>query len=399
MKIIQYSQNVLGVGHLFRSLEIARALSAHQVILVTGGPPVETELPKHVREFCLPILQMDDAFKGLLTTEKNLTLDQVKETRQKKLLALFKEERPDLFLVELFPFGRRMFRFELDPVVRALRGKGAAPCAIICSVRDILVEKKDHVRHEAKVVKTLNRYFDRVLVHADPDLVEIRETFGPFDDISIPVEYTGYIAPQTSAGAAQRIRKQMDMDDSETLIVASAGGGNVGAPMLAAVIRAFSLLGNGNCRLQVFSGPFMDPQDFDDLKKMAPARAQVDKFTADFGSYLAAADLSVSMGGYNTTMNILAARVPALVWPFSRNREQGLRARRLADRGLLTVLQDTDLEPDRLAALMEHKLAHPNRPDVKINLDGVTNTVRAIEAYDDQPFFHHENTKAGKHEI
>ena len=381
MKIIQYSQNVLGVGHLFRSLEIARALSAHQVILVTGGPPVETELPMHVREFCLPILQMDDAFKGLLTTEKNLTLDQVKETRQKKLLALFEEERPDLFLVELFPFGRRMFRFELDPVVRALRGKGAAPCAIICSVRDILVEKKDHVRHEAKVVKTLNRYFDRVLVHADPDLVEIRETFGPFDDITIPVEYTGYIAPQSSAAAGQRIRKQMGMDDSENLIVASAGGGNVGAPLLAAVIRAFSRMKGGNCRLQVFSGPFMDPRDFDDLKTMAPAKAQVDRFTADFGSYLAAADLSVSMGGYNTTMNILAARVPALLWPFSRNREQGLRARRLADRGLLTVLQDADLQPDRLAALMEHKLTQPGQPDGRIDLNGAANTARCIEAF------------------
>jgi predicted glycosyltransferase len=379
MKIIQYSQNVLGVGHLFRSLEIARALSAHEVILVTGGPPVETELPMHVREFCLPILQMDDAFKGLLTTEKNLTLDQVKEVRQKKLLALFEEERPDLFLVELFPFGRRMFRFELDPVVRALRGKRPAPCAIICSVRDILVEKKDHVRHEAKVVKTLNRYFDQVLVHADPDLVEIRETFGPFDDITIPVDYTGYIAPQSSAAAGQRLRKQRDMDDGETLIVASAGGGNVGAPLLAAVIRAFGRLKRANCRLQVFSGPFMDAQDFDGLKKMAPAKAQIDRFTTDFGAYLAAADLSVSMGGYNTTMNILAARVPALLWPFSRNREQGLRARRLADRDLLTVLQDADLQPDRLAALMEHKLAQPNRPDVRIDLNGVANTVRAIE--------------------
>jgi predicted glycosyltransferase len=379
MKIIQYSQNVLGVGHLFRSLEISRALSAHEVILVTGGTPVKTELPMHVREFCLPILQMDDAFKGLLTTEKDMTLDQVKEARQKKLLALFEEERPDLFLVELFPFGRRMFRFELDPVVKALREKESAPCAIICSVRDILVEKKDHVRHEAKVVKTLNRYFDQVLVHADPDLVEIRETFGPFDDISIPVEYTGYIAAQSSAAAGQRLRKQMNMDDGETLIVASAGGGNVGVPLLAAVIRAFGQLKRGNCRLQVFTGPFMDPRDFDDLKKMAPAKVQVDRFTADFGSFLAAADLSVSMGGYNTTMNILAARVPALLWPFSRNREQGLRARRLADRGLLTVLQDSDLQPDRLAALVDHKLADPNRPDVRIDLDGVANTVRAIE--------------------
>jgi predicted glycosyltransferase len=379
MKIIQYSQNVLGVGHLFRSLEISRALSAHQVILITGGPPVETDLPMHVREFSLPILQMDDAFKGLLTTAKDLTLDQVKELRRKKLLALFEEERPDLFLVELFPFGRRMFRFELDPVVKVLRERTSAPCAIICSVRDILVEKKDHVRHEAKVVKTLNRYFDRVLVHADPDLVEIRETFGPFDDITIPVDYTGYIAPPSPAAAGRRIRKRMGMDDGGSLIVASAGGGNVGAPLLAAVLRAFGRLKRGNCRLRVFSGPFMDSQDFDGLREMAPAGARVDRFTADFGAYLAAADLSVSMGGYNTTMNILSARVPSLLWPFSRNREQGLRARRLADRGLLTVLQDADLQPDRLAALMEDKLAHPQRPDVKINLDGVANTVRCIE--------------------
>jgi predicted glycosyltransferase len=249
------------------------------------------------------------------------------------------------------------------------------------------VEKKDHVRHEAKVVQTLNRYFDRVLVHADPDLVEIRETFGPFDEISIPVDYTGYIAPQPSADAGPRIRKQMDMDDGETLVVASAGGGNVGARLLAAVIRAFARLKRDNCRLQVFTGPFMDLRDFDDLRKMAPAKAQVDRFTADFVSFLAAADLSVSMGGYNTTMNILATRVPALLWPFTVNREQGLRARRLADRGLLTVLQDADLQPERLAALMDQQLNQPTRPDVRLNLDGAANTARCIETRFETAFY------------
>ncbi|MFC1882032.1 glycosyltransferase family protein [Thermodesulfobacteriota bacterium] len=379
MKIIQYCQHVLGVGHLFRSLEICRALSTHQVILVTGGPPVETDLPEHVREFRLPDLQMDHAFKGLFSTAKNLTVDQVKEERQKRLLALFEMERPDLFLVELYPFGRKAFRFELDPVLEALREKRLAPCGVFSSVRDILVEKDDNGKHEARVVKTLNRNFDRVLVHADSDLVEIRETFGRFDEISIPVDYTGYIAPKPSEDARQRIRKQMDMGASEALIVASAGGGNVGAPLLEAVIRAFARLEKGNCRLQVFTGPFLSTRDFDGLKKMAPARVQVDKFTTDFISCLAAADLSVSMGGYNTTMNILATRVPALLWPFSQNREQRLRARRLADRGVLTVLQDADLQPDRLAAMMDQKLSHSARPAVTIDLDGAANTARAIE--------------------
>jgi predicted glycosyltransferase len=218
-----------------------------------------------------------------------------------------------------------------------------------------------------------------VLVHGDPDLVEIRETFGPFDEISIPVEYTGYIAPQPSAAAGQRIRKQMELDESELLIVASAGGGNVGAPLLDPVIRAFARLERDNCRLQVFTGPFLNSRDFDRLKKLTPARVKVDKFSPDFLSYLAAADLSVSMGGYNTTMNILATRVPALLWPFSQNREQQLRASRLADRGLLTVIQDEDLQPDRLAAMMDQKLSQSTRPAATINLDGAATTAACIQ--------------------
>jgi predicted glycosyltransferase len=106
---------------------------------------------------------------------------------------------------------------------------------------------------------------------------------------------------------------------------------------------------------------------------------QVSRFSADFLSYLAAADLSVSMGGYNTTMNILASGVPALVWPFGQNREQRLRAERLADLGALRLLEDEDLRPDRLAAIMDRWIHRPMRPAIKINLDGAANTARWIE--------------------
>jgi predicted glycosyltransferase len=385
MKIIQYCQHVLGIGHLFRSLEISRALSGHEVILVTGGPPVETGLPPHVREFRLPDLQMDQNFKGLFSTAKNLTVDQIKAERQKHLLALFEREKPDVFLVELYPFGRKAFRFELDPVLNALREKSLEPCCVISSVRDILVEKGDHGKHEARVVKTLNHYFDGVLVHGDPALVEIAETFAPFDDIEIPVEYTGYIARKPSPDARQRIRKQLGIENGTILITASAGGGNVGAPLLASVIRAFNRLEKKNCRLLVFTGPFLDQNEFQRLKAMAQANIQVDRFSADFLSFLAAADLSVSMGGYNTTMNILATRVPALIWPFSQNREQRLRAERLADRGLLTVLNDDDLRPDRLAAIIEQKLSRPIRPAVEIDLNGAVKTARYIQNWPKNP--------------
>jgi predicted glycosyltransferase len=380
MKIIQYCQHVLGIGHLFRSLEICRALCDHEVILVTGGPQVVTDLPGHVRQVGLPDLQMNHEFKGLFSSQKNSTLAQIKAGRQKQLFTLFEREKPDIFLVELYPFGRKAFRFELDPVLQALNNKRLPACGVVCSVRDILVEKEDQIKHELRAVKTLNGYFDAVLVHADPNLAQLNETFGQFDKIGIPVVYTGYIARQPEPAAGQKLRQQLQIGADEFLIVASAGGGNVGGPLLKAVVQAFDQLEvKTSCRLKVFTGPFFEPGDFDDLKKMAGKNVQIEQFTTDFLSFLAAADLSISMGGYNTTMNILATEVPALVWPFPQNREQRLRTGRLAGLGALRVLEDEDLHPDRLAVIMDQWICRTTPATLNINLNGAVNTAKWIE--------------------
>ena len=103
------------------------------------------------------------------------------------------------------------------------------------------------------------------------------------------------------------------------------------------------------------------------------------RFSSDFLSYLAAADLSVSMAGYNTCMNILAAAVPALVWPFSQNREQRLRAERLAAAGGLKVLSEADLNPDRLTVIMEQTLSQRPRLSQPIDLNGAANTAQWLK--------------------
>jgi predicted glycosyltransferase len=189
MKIAVYCQHVLGIGHLFRAIEICKALAGHDVILITGGPRIEKTLPDHIREFRLPALQMDNEFKGLYSTEPHVTLERLKERRQALLLSFFKEEIPDIFIVELYPFGRKAFRYELDPVLEAIRTGRLPDCGVMCSVRDILVEKEDQEKHELRAATILNRYFDAVLVHADPNLVELGKTFFHLDHIAIPVIY------------------------------------------------------------------------------------------------------------------------------------------------------------------------------------------------------------------
>jgi predicted glycosyltransferase len=374
MKIVFYCQHVLGVGHFFRSLEICRALRRHQVILVTGGPRIDAALPGHIREVRLPALEMDRNFR-MLSAEAGADLDAVRLARRERLRGLFEAEAPDLFLLELYPFGRKAFRSEIDPLLEDLAGGRLPRCGVACSLRDILVEKDAPEKHEARAVALLNRHFDAVLVHADPRLVRLEETFGRCHEIDVPLIYTGFVASGPPPGARRRLRAELGLAEADRLIVASAGGGSVGAPLLSAALDAFRRLRTDRkARLQVFTGPFLPGDDFERLRRAGGEGVGVARFTPEFPSYLAAADLSLSMAGYNTTMNLLAARVPALVWPFGQNREQGLRARRLEALGALRLLADDDLDPSRLAVRMEQMLARSERPDCGIDLNGAAAT-------------------------
>lgn len=382
MKIILYCQHVLGVGHFFRSLEICRALKGHEVILVSGGTPVDTPLPDHVREVRLPELMMDPDFKNLYAGDNDRSMDRIKKERREKLFHLFEQEAPDLFLVELYPFGRKAFRFEIDPVLQAIRNKDLPESFVVCSLRDILVEKKDPVLYEERVIHTLNRYFDALMVHADPSLIRLDETFSRTADISIPIVYTGFVTRKPRAGSGERLRRRLGVKKNEVMVVASAGGGTVGKPLLEAVMEAFRFMRTEKpIHLFVFSGPLMSRENFERLQALSGQGVRVNRFTAVFPSYLAAADLSVSMAGYNTCMNILAAGVPSLVWAFPQNREQRLRADRIARMGALHVLEDRDLQASRLGEIMDGALSAENRTPAPIDLDGAVHTAGWLETW------------------
>jgi predicted glycosyltransferase len=141
----------------------------------------------------------------------------------------------------------------------------------------------------------------------------------------------------------------------------------------------------GPIHLLLFSGPFIKDEDFVRLQSLSIDRMQVFRFTPDFVSYLAAADLSVSMAGYNTCMNTLAAGVRALVWPYARNREQGLRADVLSRTEALSVIKENDLQPVRLAALMDRALAGRSKSGLRINLDGAETTASWLQSWIETP--------------
>jgi predicted glycosyltransferase len=380
MKIAVYCQHVLGIGHLFRVLEIAKALAPHDVLLISGGRELDMALPRHIRIHRLPALVSDPTFGAWLTDDGRPAAEVLEERRQ-HLLRLLHQERPDVFLVELYPFGRKAFREELEPLLALLAARPAPACRVVCSLRDILVEKDQPAKHEARAVATLNRWFDLLLIHADPSVVRLEATFSRVADIRVPIRYTGFVAPPPPEGERTFWRGRLGIPSGERLVVASAGGGKVGGDLLRATAAALARLpGRPRVRLQIFTGPFADPALGPALEQACPGHIRAAAFTPELRGWLTAADLSLSMAGYNTCMDLLVTGVPALAWPLAINREQPLRAELLARRGYLRRLETVDLEPTRLAGVMEATMNQPPRPQAPIDLQGAQASADLITA-------------------
>ncbi|SMC26983.1 Predicted glycosyl transferase [Desulfacinum hydrothermale DSM 13146] len=368
MRVLHYCQHVLGIGHFFRSMEIAKAFRPHRVTFVEGGTPLTGyEPPEHITRVFLPALMMDPQFRSFETEEEDL--ESLKERRREKLLETYRQTRPDVLLIELFPFGRKKFRFELIPLLEEnlSRSPGAQ---VVCSVRDILVEKTDTAAYEEKVLKVLNRYFDLVLVHGDPDMIPLSATFSRTAHIRPPVVHTGYVLRSLPSPPPEKIPGR---------VVVSTGGGRVGWELLEAVWRAWNLLGRSDLHLHIYQGPFMEDQDRRRIQEWAARdpRLALRPFALDFTARMAEAELSISMAGYNTCMDILVTGTRALVFPFPQNREQALRADALEERGVVRVLRS--LDPKDVAQAIEQELSSNPPPRHLPRCDGARETVRAIE--------------------
>jgi predicted glycosyltransferase len=380
MTILFYCQYVWGMGHLFRSIELARALVGHRVILVVGGEEVAVELPSHVELVRLPGLSMDENFKTLRPAVPGASVAAIQRERADVLETIFRRNRPQVLIVELFPFGRTAFGFELEPLLEAIRRGDYGRVRTVCSLRDVLVEKRDPAAYEARVLDALHRWFDLLLIHSDERLLPLGETFSRFEEIRIPKVHTGFVAPRPDPTNGCRLRDQLQLKPDEKLVIASCGGGRSGYRLMRTVLEACRRLMDRPLHLEAFCGPFMSTEEFNELHALRAAGRSVRRFTPRLIDYLTVADLSISLAGYNTCMNLLATGVPALVLPYARQREQPLRIEKLKLYLPLTVIGEVDLDPDRLARIIETGLKMRPRPaPAGLNIDGAAAATRFLE--------------------
>ncbi|MFI5017858.1 MAG: glycosyltransferase family protein [Dongiales bacterium] len=373
--VLFYVQHLLGIGHLRRAALIARAIQAagFDLRFVSGGAPAgEIDIGAGELIQLPPAVAADVHFSAILDQDGRPIDDVWRDKRRRLLLAAFEVEHPDLVLVEMFPFGRRQFAFELLPLLEAAKARGL-PTAV--SLRDILVAKSKPERI-AETVAVVRRLVDRVLVHGDPRLVGLEATFPGAAEIADRLVYTGYVADAAAPATPAA-------EGAEVLV--SAGGGAVGGPLLRAALAARPATSLAGAPWRLIAGPNLPAAEFAGLQSSAALQAgngggvTVERFRSDFPALLARSRLSLSQAGYNTVMDILAVGARALVLPFAEGAEseQSLRARLLAERGLLSLMEPP-IEPARLAAAIEAALRRPRPQPGALDLDGAAETVRQL---------------------
>jgi predicted glycosyltransferase len=371
--LIVYCQHSLGLGHLVRSWMVADALSSEFRVTVWCGGPLPAGLvpPGTFDVVALPPMSVNEAGR-LASLDPRHTVEAALDVRRDMMLRGLAVERPAAVVVELFPFGRRKFERELLPLLEAAQAQTPKPL-VVCSLRDILVERGDRQsEHDERARVIVDRYFDAVLVHADPAFARLDESFRPIQPMRTPVHYTGFIA----GGTTRRVGQVPDG------ILISGGGGRFAGPLYLTAIDAHRRLAHAT-ELTIVAGPLCDEPTWQRLvtASRTDPSIRIRHSVTDLSAEMAASRLSISQCGYNTALDIVRAGVRALVVPFAEpgETEQTERARRLEALGALRVLPADSLNAITLAGAIEDTLAfEPAR--VALDLDGADQTARLVRA-------------------
>ncbi len=373
-RVFFYVQHLLGIGHLRRAATLARAMVAAglDVSVVSGGHEIPGLNIDGARLVQLPATRATDVYFKMLVDEEDRPIDDAwRRDRAERVLDAWRAASPHVLLFELFPFGRRQMRFELMPLLLAAAAARRRP-AIICSVRDILVAQQKPERND-EMLEIVERYFDRVLVHGDPALVGFDKTFPHAKRIADKIAYTGYVVDETGRAGGPE-------SPGSGEVIVSAGGGAVGLELLRTAIAARPLTSLGDAPWRILVGIKVDETDYRALREAAGPGISVERARPDFPSLLMNCALSISQGGYNTLMEVLRARCRAVVVPYAGGieTEQTLRARLLAARGGLQVVDEAALDPAGLAAAADAALDRPPLALAGLNTDGAATTARLV---------------------
>jgi predicted glycosyltransferase len=382
-RVLIYSHDTFGLGHLRRCHAIAQSLVARRKdlsVLILSGSPIIGSFDFRTRVDFVRIPGVIKLRNGEYSSlSLHIDLSEVLAMRASIIQHTAKVFNPDLFLVDKEPLG---LRGEIHSTLRMLKNSGTL---CVLGLRDVMDEPTMLAQEwERKhVLPALRDLYDDIWVYGLPQVCD------PLAGIEVPVAvrrkttYTGYLRRKVFQNGDAGGPRYFE----EPYLLVTTGGGGDGDALIDWVLRAYETDATIPHPALLVFGPFMPPRRREKFRARVERLSRVKAITFDthVEQLVAGAVGVVAMGGYNTFCEILSFDKPALLVPRRKPRmEQYIRASRAQDLGLVRMLSDEQgRTPERMVDALR-VLPLQNRPSAVIVpelLDGLDNIFRMVDGW------------------
>jgi predicted glycosyltransferase len=378
-KILMYSHDSYGLGHLRRTLALAEAFVGAETgtsVLILTGSTVSSAF--HM-SFGIDLVKLPSAAKVASRVYKpsrmSIDFESLKNLRSSLILSVVKSFDPDAFIVDKAPLGMKR---EVYPSLQFLHAERPSTLTVL-GLRDVMDDPALIRRNwrEGGIFPVIEDFYDTILVYGPREIYDPLPEYGLSDATLRRCHYVGYV------GRAFTPEETSDFEFEPGYVLVTTGGGGDGFHLLKNYLESLRRPAPAFESL-VVTGPMMDDASKRKIERLARGlRVRVMEFRADMERLIRCAGAVVSMGGYNTTVELLVARKPALIVPRVEPRvEQLIRAKQLTDLGLVDMIHPHELTPRLVRSKVEELLERDSvsAPRVEVDLSGASRAVDFVSA-------------------
>jgi predicted glycosyltransferase len=380
-RILIYSHDTFGLGHLRRCRAIAHALVEeykHLSVMILSGSPIIGSFDFRARVDFIRVPGVIKLRNGEYTS-LNLHIDIEHTLAMRASIMQHAAEifDPDIFIVDKEPLG---LRGEVLDTLTMLKERGTQ---LVLGLRDVLDEPALLMPEwrRKNVLPALRDLYDDIWVYGLPQIWDPLANIGLPQAVRDKVTFTGYLPrPMPSTPPPTAVAELVE----EPYLLVTTGGGGDGDGLIDWVLRAYESASPPPWNALLVLGPFMQPEIQAQFQQRVAAnpRLKAIVFDTHLEPLMANAAGIVAMGGYNTFCEILSFDKPALIVPREVPRmEQAIRATQARDHGLTSMLLDNNGRNPEIMADALRELPHrgpPSKVVIPGLLDGITTVNRLV---------------------
>jgi predicted glycosyltransferase len=378
-RVLMYSHDTFGLGHLRRCRTIANALVENfsgMRVLIISGSQIAGAFDYKSRVDFVKVPSVIKLRNGEYTSlSQHIDLKDTVDLRRTMIRQTAKSFQPDIFIVDKEPMG---LKGEVEETLAYLKGQGTT---LVLGLRDVMDAPHllDKEWRSNDNLSKIEKYYDQVWVYGPPDFCD------PLAGLDVPpavrekMDFVGFLQRSVNEDVPQQQRSMGDY-----LLVTTGGGGD-GGDLVADVLAAYEHDPGFDQKALIVLGPYMKAELRAEYMERGQGVPQVEiiEFDMHMEGLIAGSRAVIGMGGYNTFCEILSFDKPALIVPrVSPREEQLIRARRAAELGVVDMLHPDDAkDPARMMAALRavcHRPPPSEAAAAEVRMEGLPNIVQRV---------------------